>query len=159
MFKGRRNFADRALPKACSSCMAYVTSIRDKSPVESFYKDEHEVPLGGKAVTYRNDIYMVLNQRRLSAMTLSQFSEYLDHDRSDSQLQSIRDKMTDEQLFKFTKSRYIQSIGELRAWSDYLESEYASELGNLKSAINSAIEENNANNKPIQEVAENAPSE
>ena len=134
MFKGRRQFAERTLPKACSKCMAYVTAIRDKSPVEDFYRDEHDVPIGtSKAVTYRNDIYMVLNQYRLSAMTLAQFQDHLNLNQSDTELQHIRSKMTDEQLFQFTKSRYIQSIGELRAWSSYLEYEYGAELQRIQS--------------------------
>lgn len=136
MFKGRRNFAERTLPQCCSSCMAYVTALRDKSPVESFYRDEQDVPIGeSKAVTYRNDIYMVLNQRRLSAMTLSQFQDHLNLNKSDTVLQQLRSKMSDEQLLQFTKSRYIQSIGELRAWSDYLEAEYGAQLDSIKSQL------------------------
>lgn len=134
MFKGRRQFAERTLPKACSKCMAYVTAIRDKSPVEDFYRDEHDVPIGkSKAVTYRNDIYMVLNQKRLSAMTLSQFQDHLNLNKSDTVLQQLRSKMTDQQLLQFTKSRYIQSIGELRAWSDYLEAEFGAEVQRIQS--------------------------
>lgn len=42
---------------------------------------------------------------------------------SDNHLASIRNKMSDEQLMSFIKSRYIQTPSELMAYYNYLESE------------------------------------
>ena len=58
-------------------------------------------------------------------MTNAALSAWLQNtSRTDSQLASLRSRMTDEQLGSFIKSRYIQSRSELLAWSGYLESMY-----------------------------------
>lgn len=140
MFKGRRlEPCENNCPRGVCSLMSSVTALRVPSPVESFYREEVDTPLGtSKAVTYRNDIYLVLNQRRLDSMSLAQFSDYLDHDRSASQLSELRGKMSDAQLHQFVKSRYIQHIGELRAWQSYLDAEFAGEVQKYQDSLKSA---------------------
>ena len=134
MFKGRRlEPCENSCPRGICSLMAPLTALRVPSPVEDFYREEVTTPIGTcKAVTYRNDIYMILNQRRLDSMSLAQFSDYLDHDRSLSQLSEIRSKMSDEQLHQFVKSRYIQHPGELRAWQSYIETEFSKEVQRIQ---------------------------
>lgn len=138
MFQGRLlKPHDRKLPCGVCSLMASLTAVRVPSPVEDFYREEVETPIGTcKAVTYRNDIYLVLNQNRLDSMSLAQFSDYLDHDRSASQLSEIRAKMSDEQLHQFVKSRYIQHPSELKAWSAYLDANFAAEVQKFKESQN-----------------------
>lgn len=140
MFKGRLDKPHDSSPvRGCCSLMAPLTSLRVPSPVEDFYREEVDTPLGTcKAVTYRNDIYMILNQKRLDSMTLAQFSDYLDHDRTASSLSQYRAKMTDAQLHQFVKSRYIQHPSELRAWATYLDIEYSKEIKNLQVAVDAA---------------------
>lgn len=134
MFQGRLLKPREEKPvRACCSLMAPLTAVRVPSPVEDFYRDEVDTPIGTcKAVTYRNDIYLILNQKRLDSMSLAQFSDYLDHDRSASQLSEIRSKMTDEQLHQFVKSRYIQHPSELKAWSAYLDVNFEAEVQKFK---------------------------
>lgn len=138
MFQGRLLKSREEKPaRACCSLMAPLTAVRVPSPVEDFYREEVVTPLGTcKAVTYRNDIYLILNQHRLDSMSLAQFSDYLDHDRSASQLSQIRAKMTDKQLHQFVKSRYIQHPSELKAWSAYLDANYSDEFEKLKASQN-----------------------
>lgn len=140
MFKGRRlEPCDNNCPRGVCSLMASLTVLRVPSPVEDFYREEVTTPIGTcKAVTYRNDIYMVLNQRRLDSMSLAQFSDYLDHDRSASQLSEIRAKMSDEQLHQFVKSRYIQHPGELRAWQSYIDAEFSKEIQPVHESVGSS---------------------
>lgn len=134
MFKGRRlEPCENTFPRGICSLMASLTALRVPSPVEDFYREEVITPIGTcKAVTYRNDIYMILNQRRLDSMSLAQFSDYLDHDRSLSQLSEIRSKMSDVQLHQFVKSRYIQHPGELLAWQSYLDAELSTEVQRIQ---------------------------
>lgn len=134
MFNGRRlEPCENSFPRGICSLMAPLTALRVPSPVEDFYREEVITPIGTcKAVTYRNDIYMILNQRRLDSMSLAQFSDYLDHDRSLSQFSEIRSKMSDEQLHQFVKSRYIQHPGELRAWQSYIDSELSKEVQRIQ---------------------------
>lgn len=134
MFQGRLSKPHEDKPvRACCSLMAPLTAVRVPSPVEDFYRDEVDTPIGTcKAVTYRNDIYLLLNQKRLDSMSLAQFSDYLDHDRSASQLSEIRSKMTDSQLHQFVKSRYIQHPSELKSWSSYIDANFAAEVQKFK---------------------------
>ena len=122
-----------AQPRATSSLMRQVTSLREASPVETFYKQSVPGPHGTQdAVAYRTDIYMLFNQQRLDRMSLSQLTDWLDNQTPTSGLQQLRSKMSDAQLHQYIKSRYIQSPSELRAWSDYLQFEFESEINKLK---------------------------
>lgn len=142
MFTERRlKPVERRLPRGESSLMVQVTNLRTKSPVEDFYCDKvRPVHASDVAVCYRNDIYMVLNQYRLDTMTLSQFSEWLNHDQSAGQFASIRKKMTDEQLHMFVKSRYLQHPSELRAWTAYLDACAEKEISDINAKIKSEAE-------------------
>lgn len=141
----RRKHIDRVLPRGCCRLMATVTAVRQKTPVDDFYCEElpsvHSVQ---PACVYRNDIFMVLAQKRLDSMTQEQFSRYLDHDRSCTQLQSMRSRMSDDQLFSFVKSRYIQHPAELRAWSAYIQTELSSRVEEYVRSKTSSPEPENA---------------
>lgn len=122
-----------AQPRATSSLMRQVTSLREASPVETFYKQSVPGPHGTQdGVAYRTDIYMLFNQQRLDRMSLSQLTDWLDNQTPTSGLQQLRSKMSDAQLHQYIKSRYIQSPSELRAWSEYLQFEFESETNKLK---------------------------
>lgn len=123
-------------------CMLSVTVLRDRSSVESFYRQENEnVHSSDKSVSFRTDVYMLFNQQRLDRGTLAAFSDYLNKNvQPGSALSSVRKKMSDSQLHQFVKSRYIQSLGELQAWSRYLESEFNGEVSKAQAAQKAAEE-------------------
>lgn len=116
--------------------MLSVTVLRDRSSVESFYRQENDnVHSSDKSVSFRTDVYMLFNQQRLDRGTLAAFSDYLNKNvQPGSALSSVRKKMSDSQLHQFVKSRYIQSLGELQAWSRYLESEFNGEVSKAQAA-------------------------
>lgn len=122
--------------------MLSVTVLRDRSSVESFYRQENEnVHSSDKSVSFRTDVYMLFNQQRLDRGTLAAFSDYLNRNvQPGSSLSSVRKKMSDSQLHQFVKSRYIQSLGELQAWSRYLESEFNGEVSKAQAAQKAAEE-------------------
>lgn len=125
MFTGRKpNYVPRDL--FISNRVDRLTVYREKNPVEKFYfrkrKDKYSK---SDSVSFVDDVYMLFNQQRLDRMTNAALSTWLQNtSRTDSQLASLRSRMTDEQLGSFIKSRYIQSRSELLAWSGYLESQY-----------------------------------
>lgn len=125
MFTGRKpNYVSRDL--FVSKRVDRLTVYREKNPVEKFYfrkrKDKFS---SSESVSFVDDVYMLFNQQRLDRMTSAALSTWLQNtSRTDSQLASLRSRMTDEQLGSFIKSRYIQSRSELLAWSGYLESMY-----------------------------------
>lgn len=125
MFIGRNpHYVSREL-HVCKT-VNRLTVLREKSPVESFYIQRHKSVYGScESVSIVDDVYMLFNQQRLDRMTNAALSTWLQNtSRTDSQLASLRSRMTDEQLGSFIKSRYIQSRSELLAWSSYLESQY-----------------------------------
>lgn len=76
------------------------------------------------AVSVSNDIYLLLNQNRLSALGEDNVKKILDSIGSQSSAMSeLRKKISDSDLLSFCKSRYIQTPSELRAWSNYLNTE------------------------------------
>lgn len=125
MFKSRNpEYVPRQLH--VSKTVNRLAIFREKSPVESFYIQKHKSVHGScESVSIVDDVYMLFNQQRLDRMTNAALSTWLQNtSRTDSQLASLRSRMTDEQLGSFIKSRYIQSRSELLAWSGYLESMY-----------------------------------
>lgn len=76
------------------------------------------------AVSVSNDIYLLLNQNRLSALGEDNVKKILDSIASqNSSMSELRKKISDSDLLSFCKSRYIQTPSELRAWSNYLNTE------------------------------------
>lgn len=118
-----------------------VSNVREVTPMDSLLVSSCTTPHGkDKSVKYVNDVYLLLNQKRLDKMSLDVFSAYLDSIQDISLgdgLSSIRSNLSDADLLKFVKSRYIQSRSELLAWSQYLTSQ-AAQLGqDIKEYIDS----------------------
>lgn len=138
MFPGRNsNYVARSKKSGDQSCMMSVTNVRVKSVVEPLYMETTECVHGKcPAVHYGNDIALVLNQKRLDRMTLQGFSDYLNQSQvNDDPLRQIRSQMTDEQLMKFVKSRYIQSPSELKSWYSYLHTTMCNEINNYNQTV------------------------
>ena len=70
-----------------------------------------------------NDISLLFNQQRLQALGQEGIKQFLDQLTPKSPaLADLRNKISDADLLKVCKSRYIQSPSELLAWSSYLDS-------------------------------------
>ena len=82
---------------------------------------------------HTSDIYMLFNQKRLDKLTAQALVQHFDSmSQQNSSLSSLRSKLTDDQLVQFVKSRYIQSPGELLAWSKYLVSLYGEDYAKFQ---------------------------
>ena len=131
MLKGNRDITKRNRERKSGYGVRTVelSKWRQPSLVESFYKQENEVPNGRqKAICWCDEIFMLFNQRRLDRMTAQQLNEWLELSSSQSDgLKSLRSRLKDEQLQQFIKSRYIQSQSELLSYSRELEL-YASKI-------------------------------
>lgn len=113
----------------CDACA--VTQVFVKSPVSELYVEKHTELDGSESVTFRNDIHLLLNQKRLDRMTLQAFTEYLNSNPAPD-LSSLRKDIGDAQLHQFVKSRYVQSRSELQAWASYLGSRIANVKADAK---------------------------
>lgn len=105
------------------SCVAYSSdAVFYQPPIYDALLVDHNAELDITAVN--NDIYLLLNQNRLSALGEDNVKNILDSIASQSTVMSeLRKKVSDSDLLSFCKSRYIQTPSELRAWSNYLNTE------------------------------------
>lgn len=114
------------------------------SPVTSLLVDvvEHILPDGRVSQCHRtlNDIYLLFNQQRISRTlgidTLNAYISSLDSSSNDS-LRSLRRRMNDNQLMSFIKSRHIQSLCELKAWSSVIDDKISMEIERAKDSSGS----------------------
>lgn len=135
----------------------YNIILRSKSPVESLYLEETKTSSG--SVFHRSsDVGLLFNQQRLMKTigidTVNAWLQGLSSYASNA-VDSIKSKVSDEDLFKFVKSRHIQSASELLLWSAYLEENFASELQRYEQEVSTA----DVDVKPLNNAAENVISE
>ena len=138
MFQGRKT------DKTATPCVAPVaeldarySKVREHVPYEPLLVDEY--PAGSYRVL--SDVDLLFNQQRLDRMSLAALKQKLDESAlaGDNGLSELRKYIKDEDLQKFIKSRYIQSLSELRQWSSYLASEYAKEVASIHAAQKPAV--------------------
>ena len=60
--------------------------------------------------------------------------------------------MSDYDLLKFCKSRYVQSPSEMMAWLDYLSANYEKLSDDVAKAVAKAIMDDEQNKKPVETV-------
>lgn len=84
-----------------------------------------------------NDIYLLFNQSRLSLVGKDSVNAWLDSLRSST---PVSPKLSDDDLINLVKSRHIQSMSELMAYSHYLTDNYADKLKAYLSASEPASE-------------------
>lgn len=133
MFKGRLT------DKTATPCVigvaeldARYSKVREHVPYEPLLVNEY--PDGSYRVL--SDVDLLFNQQRLDRMSLAALKQKLDESvqAGDNGLSAIRQNIKDEDLQKFIKSRYIQSLSELRQWSSYLSSEYAKVVDSIRAS-------------------------
>lgn len=118
--------------------VSYV--LRTPSTLDSFMHVERHLDSENVSIRIHDDVYMLFNQDRLDRMTKEALITYINGNiqNSDS-LRSLRSKMSDSQLLKFIKSRYIQAPSDLQQWSKYLEMMADSELQNIRDAADVSV--------------------
>ena len=113
------------------------TSVyRSVLPYEDLYIRDN----GNGSVTILSDVDLLFNQQRLDKMNRDALLHQLQGNqfKQDSVLSELRQKVPDEYILKFVKSRYIQSPSELRNWAAYLERTYSTELAAAEAAAAAA---------------------
>lgn len=88
-----------------------------------------------------NDISLLFNQQRLESLGREGIKQFLDSLTPKSpSLASLRSKISDADLLKVCKSRYIQSPSELLAWSSYLDSSLSEIQQEIVDNVSSEVE-------------------
>lgn len=129
------------------SCVAYSSeAVFYQPPIYDSLLVNYSKSLD--AVSVSNDIYLLLNQNRLSALGEDNVKKILDSIGSqNSAMSELRKKVSDSDLLSFCKSRYIQTPSELRAWSNYLNSEM--------SALVQMYSDDHKDDKPFDTLSDN----
>lgn len=113
------------------------TSVyRSVLPYEDLYIRDN----GNGSCTVLSDVDLLFNQQRLDKMNRTALLDQLQGAQftQDPVLSELRNKVPDEYILKFVKSRYIQSPSELRNWASYLERTYSTELADAQAAAAAA---------------------
>ena len=115
-------FKKDAHPNNLNCAVMNTAEFLQPSPLDEFMFQEVECD-GKKSVTLTSDIYMLFNQQRLDKLSRERLIDYFNNlSVQQPKFSELRSKLTDSQLISFVKSRFIQSPGELMAWSNYLMS-------------------------------------
>lgn len=99
---------------------AKVFIARTASPVDSFLIEEVERKPGVKTTFIVNDIGILFNQQRLMQLNPMLLQKWLGVARKSSVDTS---NLSDDDLIKYMKSRYVQSPADVLSWSRYLQNE------------------------------------
>lgn len=134
MFAGR-NANKKAtllvLPKDYQPVNVRFAKFREQVTYEPLLTED----IGNGTFIYVSDVSLLFNQQRLDRMSLQALQAKLDEqvNAGNKGLSELRKNLTDAELQKFIKSRYIQSLSELQQWTNYL----ARTESNLVDAIKS----------------------
>lgn len=121
MFTGRNsNKKSEAigLPKDYQPVNVRYAQIRELLPYELLLTQDN----GDGSFVYVSDVSLLFNQQRLDRMSLQALQAKFDEqvNAGNIGLSELRKHISDADLQKFIKSRYIQSLSELQQWTNYL---------------------------------------
>lgn len=92
------------------------------------------------SVTISTDISLIFNQQRLSnKLTASELREYIQRYTPNRSVYTTQ--LDDETLLSTLKSRHIQSLSEMRAWTEYCMENYDSLIKEAEEKARVAAEE------------------
>lgn len=112
-----------------------------------------------RPVRYTSDVRLILHSKDLASRAgLAIASKFGQGNQSPSQIQTIMDTMSDDDLLATVRSRYIQSPSEIIAWSKEL-SAYAERLETQAQELIDAANAKNEAENAVAASAEAASSE
>lgn len=92
------------------------------------------------SITISNDITLIFNQQRLeNKLTASELREYIQRYTPNKSVYTAQ--LDDETLLNTLKSRHIQSLSEMRAWTEYCMENYDSLIKEAEEKARVAAEE------------------
>lgn len=121
MFNGRNPHKKATVleyPKGYQRVNVKYAKVREYLPYEPLLVRDN----GDGTYACLSDVDLLFNQERLDRMSLQALQVRLDEQMraGDTGLSVLRKNVSDADLHKFIKSRYIQSLSELQQWTNYL---------------------------------------
>lgn len=99
--------------------------LHTKVPVQDKLMQLSTVECKDSSITISTDISLIFNQQRLeNKLTASELREYIQRYTPNRSVYTAQ--LDDETLLSTLKSRHIQSLSELRAWTEYCMENYDS---------------------------------
>ena len=117
------------------------TVIRERGSLEQLYFQKKIDSKGNEYLEFVSDIDLMFNAERLDRQSQEALLNMIKRSSDvDPVLRQITSRLTDEQLCQFVKSRYCQSMSELRNWSQALLQMSDSEIANIRSQLQAQYE-------------------
>lgn len=130
------------------------TVIRERSSLESLYFQEKVDSKGNKYKEFCSDIDLMFKAERLDRQSQEVLLSMIKKSsETDPVLRQITSRLSDSQLCQFVKSRYIQSLSELRNWSQTLLQLSDSEISSIRSRLQAEYEADVAKRAAQQSAA------
>lgn len=123
---------------------------RDTSPVEPLLLEEYKLDENEVVYHRDNDVGLLFNQERVAKSvgvdTINAWLKQMSSNLASSNptvVDTLRQKIGDDALAKFVKSRHLQTPSELLVWSDYINQTYGDEVARyeeLKADLEATVE-------------------
>lgn len=126
-----------------------------KVPVQDKLMQLSTVECEDGSITVSTDISLIFNQQRLeNKLTATELREYIQRYTPNRSVYTAQ--LDDETLLNTLKSRHIQSLSEMRAWTEYCMENYDSLIKEAEEKARIAAEEQAAADAASSGVASSA---
>ena len=95
--------------------------VRTPQRMEQYFFSKHVDSCGEEHIEYHNDIYLMFHADKLDTSTKQALMEKLQAQPPTDPIRQLSDRLSPEQMCQFVKSRYCQSLSELRAYTAQLQ--------------------------------------
>lgn len=92
------------------------------------------------SVSYTSDVSLLFDQQRMAGLTPDNIRKYLDS--MAPRVSSYTNNYSDDELLSMLKSRNIQSMSEIKAWSEYIMDTYIDLKQSAKDELDTLVKSN-----------------
>ncbi|QIR82325.1 internal scaffolding protein [Chicken microvirus mg7_1] len=134
--------AVQIFPKVAANYSSYLNQdycvVRTSQRMEQYFFAKRVTSQGEQIIEYHNDIYLMFHADKLDTSTKQALMEKIQAQPPIDPIRHLSDRLSPEQMCQFVRSRYCQSLSELRAYSAQLQrmtdAELNSYMGSFKPA-------------------------
>ena len=117
--------AVQVFPKVTANYSSHLNQdyciVRTPQRMEQYFFSQRVNSCGEPTIEYHSDIYLMFHADKLDTSTKQALMEKLQAQPPTDPIRQLSDRLTPEQMCQFVKSRYCQSLSELRAYTAQLQ--------------------------------------
>lgn len=117
--------AVQVFPKVAANYSSYLNQdycvVRTPQRMEQYFFSDRVNSCGESTIEYHTDIYLMFHAEKLDTSTKKALLEKIQAQPPTDPIKQLSDRLTPEQMCRFVKSRYCQSLSELRAYTAQLQ--------------------------------------